>query len=94
MTLLSKIISGGHTGADRAALDVAMDLGIPHGGWVPKGRMAEDGTVSEKYELQEMATESYEKRTEQNVLDSDGTLILSHGKLTESQRTSRTGDDD
>lgn len=82
MTLPSKIISGGQTGADRAALDVAMELDIPHGGWVPLGRKAEDGTVPDKYQVQEMATGGYAERTEQNVIDSDGTLVLSHGKLT------------
>jgi len=80
--MLTKIISGGQTGADRAALDAAIDLGIPHGGWIPKGRNAEDGTLPDKYQLQEMPTASYPKRTEQNVIDSDGTLILSHGNLT------------
>ncbi|UCH22790.1 MAG: putative molybdenum carrier protein [Deltaproteobacteria bacterium] len=70
------------TGADRAALDVARRLDVPHGGWIPKGRLAEDGPISDKYELQEMPTASYPKRTEQNVIDSDGTLILSHGNLT------------
>jgi hypothetical protein len=52
--MLKKIISDGQTGADRAALDAAIDLGIPHGGWVPKGRLAEDGPISDKYHLQEM----------------------------------------
>ena len=80
--MLKKIISGAQTGADRAALDVARRLDIPYGGWVPKGRLAEDGPVSKKYNLQEMPTASYPKRTEQNVMVSDGTLILSHGKLT------------
>jgi hypothetical protein len=80
--MIKKIISGGQIGADRAALDVARKLDIPYGGWIPKGRLAEDGPISDKYELQEMPTASYPKRTEQNVLDSDGTLILSHGKLT------------
>ncbi len=80
--MLKKIISGAQTGADRAALDVARRLDIPHGGWIPKGRLAEDGPISNKYNLQEMPTASYRKRTEQNVIDSDGTLILSHGKLT------------
>jgi len=82
MTLVSKIVSGGQTGADRAALDAAIDLDIPHGGWVPLGRKAEDGAVPEKYRVQEMETETYSERTEQNVIDSDGTLILSHGQLT------------
>ena len=80
--MIKKIISGGQTGADRAALDAAIELGISHGGWVPKGRLAEDGPISDKYQLKEMLTDSYPKRTEQNVIDSDGTLIISHGKLT------------
>lgn len=80
--MLTKIISGGQTGADRAALDFAIEFDIPHGGWIPKGRKTEDGVLPEKYKLQEMPTASYPKRTVQNVIDSDGTLILSHGKLT------------
>jgi hypothetical protein len=79
--VLSKIVSGGQTGADRAALDVAIELGIPHGGWVPKGRRAEDGVISDKYNLKETAAGDYAERTERNVLDSDGTLIISHGDL-------------
>ena len=79
--MIKKIISGGQTGADRAALDVAIKAGIPHGGWIPKGRKTEGGVLPDKYQLQEMSTASYPKRTEQNVLDSDGTLIVSHGKL-------------
>jgi len=80
--MLTKIISGGQTGADRAALDVAIEFDIPHGGWIPKGRKTEDGVIPDKYKLKEMPTASYPKRTEKNVLDLDGTLILSHGKLT------------
>ena len=80
--MLKKIISGGQTGVDRAALDIAIKLGISHGGWIPKGRKTEDGVLPEKYKLQEMATTSVNKRTEENVIDSDGTLIISHGKLT------------
>ena len=80
--MIKKIISGGQTGADRAALDTAIKLNIPHGGWIPKGRKAEDGPLPDKYELLEMPTDSYPKRTEQNVIDSDGTLIISHGELT------------
>lgn len=83
MSRIKKIISGCQTGADRAALDFAVDLGIPYGGSVPKGRKAEDGIIPEKYDqLQEMATANYPARTEQNILDSHGTLIISHGKLT------------
>lgn len=79
--MISKIISGGQTGADRAALDVAIAQGIPYGGWVPLGRLAEDGPLPTWYRLQEMLTPSYSKRTRQNVIDSDGTLIVSHGRL-------------
>jgi len=80
--MIKKIISGGQTGADRAALDAAIELGIQHGGWVPKGRIAEDGPLADKYQLQEMVTSSYPARAEQNVIDSDATLIISHGELT------------
>ena len=80
--MVTKIISGGQTGADRAALDVAIKLGISHGGWIPKGRLTENGMLDDKYQLKEMETTNYNERTEQNVIDSDGTLILSHGKPT------------
>lgn len=80
--MIAKIISGGQTGADRAALDVAIHLGIPHGGWVPKGRLTEDGTLPETYALRETPTAVYAERTEKNVVDSDGTLIISRGELT------------
>lgn len=79
---MTKIISGGQTGADRAALDFAIKHNIPYGGWLPKGRKIEDGTLPEKYQLKEMPTGEYSKRTEQNILDSDGTLIVSHEYLT------------
>jgi len=80
--MIAKIISGGQTGADRSALDFAIDNNIPHGGWIPKGRITEAGQLPDKYHIQEMATTSYDIRTEQNVIDSDGTVIVSHGKLT------------
>ena len=80
--MINKIISGGQTGADQAALDVAIKLGISHGGWIPKGRITENGVLDDKYKLKEMDTTSYNRRTEQNVVDSNGTLIISHGKLT------------
>ena len=57
--MLKKIISGGQTGADRAGLDVAIKKGIPHGGWIPKGRKTEDGTLPTKYNLSEMTPTSY-----------------------------------
>ena len=77
-----KIISGGQTGADRAALDAAIKLGIPHGGWLPKGRKTEEGPLPRKYKLSELESENYRDRTEQNVIDSDGTLIVSFSPLT------------
>lgn len=77
-----KIVSGGQTGVDRAALNVAMALGIPHGGWCPRGRRAEDGRISDSYLLQESESRDYSVRTEQNVIDSDATLILFRGKVT------------
>jgi Circularly permutated YpsA SLOG family len=77
--MLKKIISGGQTGVDRAALDAAIRMGIPHGGWLPKGRITEDGPLPANYQLDEMPTDSYSERTEQNVIDSDGTLIISRG---------------
>ena len=80
--MLEKIISGGQTGADQAALDAAIKLGIPHGGWIPKGRLTEDGPLPAKYDLTEMPTQSYPERTQKNIRESDGTLILSHGMLT------------
>jgi len=79
--MLTKIVSGGQTGADRAALDVAIKAGFPYGGWIPNGRLTEEGFLSEEYLLQEMPTKDYPKRTEKNVVDSDGTVIISHGKL-------------
>jgi hypothetical protein len=80
--MVKKIISGGQTGADRAALDFAIKHKIPHGGYVPKGRLAEDGPLPSKYKLTQMPSASYPKRTEQNVICSDGTVIISHGRLT------------
>jgi hypothetical protein len=74
--MLEKIISGGQTGVDRAALDAAMALGIDAGGWCPKGRRAVDGAISSKYPLKETPGGSYKIRTLWNVRDSDATLIV------------------
>jgi hypothetical protein len=71
-----RVISGGQTGVDRAALDVAMDLDLGHGGWCPLGRRAEDGKIDRKYALRETESPDYAVRTERNVIDSDGTLII------------------
>jgi Circularly permutated YpsA SLOG family len=72
----AKIVSGGQTGADRAALDWAMRHGIEHGGWCPKGRRAEDGTIPSRYALRETPSRAYIERTEWNVRDSDGTVLF------------------
>jgi len=73
---LQTIVSGGQTGVDRGALEAAIHLGIPHGGWCPRGRLAEDGRIPDRYQLREGQSADYPWRTEQNVIDSDGTLIL------------------
>ncbi len=75
-SIVDRIVSGGQTGVDRAGLDVAIELGIEHGGWCPKGRHAEDGRIPDCYQLRETDSPDYAVRTEQNVVDSDGTLIL------------------
>ena len=80
--MIEKIISCGQTVAGQAALDVAIKLGLPHGGWVPKGRITETGILPEKYKLKEMPTDNYSECIEQNIKDSKGTLIISYGKLT------------
>lgn len=77
-----RIISGGQTGADRAALDFALENNFEIGGWIPKNRLAEDGRIPQKYpNLRETKTENSAERTELNVQDSDATLIFSHGAL-------------
>jgi len=79
--MIQKIVSGGQTGVDRAALDVALEIGIPCGGWCPRGRRAENGTIPPKYPLQETESRSYNKRTKLNVQESDATLVLNLGEL-------------
>ena len=74
-----KIVSGGQAGVDRAALDVALELGIDCGGWCPAGRMAEDGTLDARYPLRETPSGDAAQRTEWNVRDSDATLVLTAG---------------
>jgi len=73
------IVSGGQTGADRSALDWAIARDIPHGGWCPAGRLAEDGKIESAYNLKETPKAEYLQRTEWNVRDSDGTVIFSIG---------------
>lgn len=78
---VTKIVSGGQAGVDRAALDAALALGIPCGGWCPKGRRAEDGVIPAHYPFTETTSKDYRVRTRRNVCDSDGTLILIRGPL-------------
>lgn len=74
--MIEKIISGGQTGVDQAALKFAIDHNIPHGGWCPKGRKAENGIIPKEFILRETSSEDYSERTRLNIRDSDGTLIL------------------
>ena len=83
---LTRLISGGQTGVDRAALDFARLMGLDHGGWCPKGRLAADGPLPAVYRLQETASSGYRQRTKANVRDSDATLILNQGELTGGSR--------
>jgi len=78
---VQRILSGGQTGVDRGALDAAIALGIAHGGWCPRGRLAEDGRIPDRYQLRETDSLDYPVRTEQNVIESDGTLILYRSEL-------------
>ena len=76
----ARIVSGGQSGVDRAALDVALAVGMPCGGWCPRGRRAEDGPIPARYPLRETPTSAYPERTARNVRDSDATLVLTRGQ--------------
>jgi hypothetical protein len=78
---LLKIVSGGQTGVDRGALDAALRLGFPCGGFCPCGRLAEDGVIPERYPLSELPDGGYLERTIRNVVESDGTAVLFFGTL-------------
>jgi len=80
--MIKKIISGGQIGADQAALDMAIKYNVPHGGWIQKGRKTQRGILAKKYKLKEMSSAGFKERIEKNTVDSDGTLIISHGNLT------------
>jgi hypothetical protein len=79
--VIERVISGGQTGVDRAALDVAMELGTACGGWCPRGRRAEDGRIPDRYPLRETPSAGYAQRTEWNVGAADATLVLHRGRL-------------
>jgi hypothetical protein len=76
-----KIISGGQTGVDRAALDIAIKHRIDCGGWCPTGRLDEVGRIPDRYPLKELEHGGFTERTLQNVKDSAGTVIIYSGKL-------------
>ena len=80
---ISKIVSGGQTGADRGGWEAAIYCSIPYGGWIPQGRKAEDGVIPAKYKgLQETGSADYLARNESNVVDSDATIIFAYGDIT------------
>ena len=87
--LLKKIVSGGQTGVDRAALDAALAASFPCGGWAPGDRMAEDGIIPDRYPLTVLPNGSNRQRTRLNVVDSDGTVILYHESLKGGTRLTR-----
>jgi len=91
---LQKIISGGQTGVDRAALDAALARGLSVGGWCPKGRRAEDGRIPGDYPLRETPSDEYAQRTAWNVRDSDGTLIIAPEPLSGGTALTQTEADD
>lgn len=76
-----KIISGGQTGVDRAALDAALKHGIERGGWCPAGRLDESGRIPDRYPVKELERGGFAERTLQNVRDSDGTVVIYFGEL-------------
>jgi len=79
--MITKIISGGQTGADRGALEAAIYAHVSHGGWCPSGRLTEDGLIPLKYDIQQTGSEAHLQSTEWNVRDSDCTLVFTHGAL-------------
>jgi hypothetical protein len=91
MTLFvpSRIVSGGQTGVDRGALEAAIALDVDHGGWCPDGRLSEDGSIPSRYRVQVLDGADYAARTEQNIIDSDATLILYQSRMEGGTRLTR-----
>lgn len=87
--ILAKIVSGGETGVDRGALDAALAAEFPCGGWCPADRGAEDGQIPDRYPLTPLPGIGYRRRTRQNVIDSDGTVILFYESLKGGTRLTR-----
>jgi hypothetical protein len=79
--MLKKIISGGQPGVEIAALDAALQLDIPHAGWAYKGRKTDDGVLPEQYNVQGIDNPSYFERLDKNIVDSEGTVILTYGQF-------------
>ncbi len=90
--MIAKVISGGQTGVDRAGLDAAIALGLPHGGWCPRGRRAEDGRIPDRYQLVETPSAEYPQRTEWNVTSATATLVLYDGRIPLGPGTRKTMD--
>ncbi len=78
---VERIVSGGQTGVDEGTLRAAIELGLDHGGWCPRGRRNERGRIASCFALRETATSNYAERTRLNVRDADATLILHRGPL-------------
>lgn len=79
--MLKKIISGGQPGVEIAALDAAIQFDIPHAGWAYKGIKTEDGVLPEHYNVKGIDNPSFFERLEKNIIDSEGTVIVTHGQL-------------
>ncbi len=80
--MISKLVSCGRTGVELAALDVAAKIGIAHGGWAPRGMRNEQGPLPAQYGLQEVQSMGFRTAMEQNIMESDGTLLITRGRKT------------
>jgi hypothetical protein len=78
--MIQKLISSGQTGVELAALDVAIKLGIDHGGWAPRGKRNAQGPLGQSYNLSEVPAVGFKTAMEQNVMFADGTLLVTRGK--------------